>query len=102
MCGIAGLLGGKDLDLRLVIGLMVRSIRYRGPDDAGNWVDPEVGVALGHARLSILDLSSEGHQPMRSAGGRYLLSYNGEIYNFTELRAELERLGAAFRGHSDT
>lgn len=102
MCGIAGLLGGHNLDLRPVIASMVRSIRYRGPDDAGDWVDPGAGVALGHARLSILDLSSEGHQPMKSAAGRYRLSYNGEIYNFVELRAELERAGAAFRGHSDT
>jgi len=102
MCGVAGLLGESDLDLRSVIAAMVRSIRYRGPDDAGDWVDPGAGIALGHARLSILDLSSEGHQPMKSAGGRYLLSYNGEIYNFADLRVELEGVGARFRGHSDT
>jgi len=102
MCGIAGLLSQSRTDLDATVAQMVASIRYRGPDDSGVWTDPSAGVGLGHARLSILDLSPEGHQPMSSRTGRYVLSYNGEVYNFAELRSELETCGAAFRGHSDT
>ena len=72
------------------------------PDDGGSWVDAEAGIALAHRRLSILDLSPLGHQPMASADGRYVMAYNGEVYNFAALREELEPLGHAFRGHSDT
>ncbi len=102
MCGIAGIVGHASADLARTVEAMVAAIRYRGPDDAGIWCDPVVGLGLGHARLSILDLSPEGHQPMRSAGGRYVISYNGEVYNFLDLRRELEDRGAKFRGHSDT
>ena len=80
---------------------MVRAITHRGPDDEGVWVD-EAGVALGHRRLSIQDLSSCGHQPMQSFCQRYTVVFNGEIYNFRDLRAELEKQGALFKGHSDT
>lgn len=81
---------------------MARVLSHRGPDDEGVWVDAPAGIALGHRRLSVIDLSPEGHQPMPSSSGRYLISFNGEIYNFQEIRAELEPLGHRFRGHSDT
>jgi asparagine synthase (glutamine-hydrolysing) len=81
---------------------MIETMRYRGPDDSGAWCDAAVGLGLGHARLSILDLSPEGHQPMVSASGRYAMTFNGEVYNFAELRRELEAVGVRFRGHSDT
>lgn len=87
---------------------MARTIAHRGPDDSGLWVDEAAGVALGHRRLSILDLSPAGHQPMVSASGRYVIAFNGEIYNHLELRADLEKTNAggtaamAWRGHSDT
>jgi asparagine synthase (glutamine-hydrolysing) len=82
---------------------MTDCIAHRGPDDAGVWVDEAYGVALGHRRLSIIDLSPAGHQPMASGCGRYVTVYNGEIYNYRELRAELESTAEiAWRGHSDT
>ena len=83
---------------------MTAPLIHRGPDDEGLWCDDEAGIGLGQRRLSIVDLSPQGHQPMTSASGRYVLSYNGEIYNHTQLRAELEAGGLAppWRGHSDT
>ena len=78
--------------MRATVQRMVSAIRYRGPDNSGVWSDHAAGLALGHARLSILDLSPEGHQPMLSTSGRYVISYNGEVYNFSELRTELGRL----------
>lgn len=106
MCGVAGFLssdGGKDTEgLSNAVARMTERLSHRGPDDAGVWTDAEAGIALGHRRLSIIDLSPEGHQPMISAAGRYVVIYNGEIYNFRELRRELEAAGAVFRGHSDT
>src|SRR5690348_3709448 len=81
---------------------MARSLAHRGPDDEGAWVDPVAGVALGNRRLAIIDLSPGGHQPMRSASGRYVITFNGEIYNFEELRKELAAGGCGFRSHSDT
>ncbi len=101
MCGIAGFLGrAPRLEMEAQLEAMAGSLRHRGPDDAGVWADPEAGAGLAHRRLSILDLSAEGHQPMRSADGRYVIVYNGEIYNFADLRAELP--AQRFRGHSDT
>ena len=78
------------------------AIAHRGPDDAGTWADPGAGLVLSHRRLSILDLSPEGHQPMLTRDGRWALVFNGEIYNHGALRAELATLGHSFRGHSDT
>ncbi|HEX5818292.1 MAG TPA: asparagine synthase (glutamine-hydrolyzing) [Gemmatimonadales bacterium] len=103
MCGIVGVLGPSHVD-EAVLQSMCRAVHHRGPDDSGTWLDGEAGVGLGHARLSILDLSCAGHQPMLSAGGRYAMVFNGEIYNHLELRAEIaRRAGAiAWRGHSDT
>ena len=83
-------------------GSMTRTIVHRGPDDGGIWVEDGGRVALGNRRLAIVDLSPEGHQPMESPDGRFLITYNGEVYNFEELREELERLGVGLRGHSDT
>lgn len=106
MCGIAGLLDPERRStgdaLEGLAENMACLLRHRGPDASGVWTEPEAGVALGHARLSIIDLSAAGAQPMASASGRYVLSYNGEVYNAGELRADLEQEGHLFRGHSDT
>ncbi len=91
-----------DGELKALAGRMGDAVLHRGPDDRGVWTDEAAGIGLAHRRLSILDLSPLGHQPMASANGRYLMAYNGEIYNFAQLRAALEPLGHAFRGHSDT
>jgi asparagine synthase (glutamine-hydrolysing) len=81
---------------------MASRLRHRGPDAQGIWIDPKAGVAFGHTRLAIIDLSPAGAQPMVSSCGRFVLSYNGEVYNAPEIRAELEAAGRKFRGHSDT
>jgi asparagine synthase (glutamine-hydrolysing) len=81
---------------------MAGALRHRGPDDAGTWIDGGGRVALGHRRLAVLDLSSRAHQPMISACGRFVIVFNGEIYNFVELSRELKAMGHVFRGHSDT
>ena len=81
---------------------MTNTMSRRGPDGHGKWVDDVAGVALGHRRLSVIDVSDAGHQPMLSSCGRYVIVYNGEIYNFKELRKELEAKGRVFKGHSDT
>jgi asparagine synthase (glutamine-hydrolysing) len=106
MCGIAGFrsTGAPHAPERLarIARTMTATLAHRGPDDTDVWLDPEAGLALGHRRLSIIDLTAAGRQPMASACGRYVITYNGEIYNFRALRAELEQRGHAFRGHSDT
>ncbi len=128
MCGVAGYLQfsrqGLD-DLTAGLARMTDRLVHRGPDDGGTWIDADVGIALGHRRLSILDLSPQGHQPMLSASGRYVIAFNGEIYNYRALRSELEAAlaftpaiaqgekrqsgslpggerGIKWRGHSDT
>ena len=112
MCGIAGIWdgngrgeGSRDTGhVSVLAGLMADALSHRGPDDRGVWADPGYGLALGHRRLSIVDLSEAGHQPMLSEEGRYVLSLNGEIYNFPELRRELDGSTSPpnWRGHSDT
>jgi len=105
VCGICGIYrpdGGDAGDLRSVAARMTDTLVHRGPDDAGVWGDPSGRVALGNRRLAIIDLSPAGHQPMVSDDGRVAVTYNGEIYNFQELRQELERAGRRFAGYSDT
>lgn len=104
MCGVVGYwTKSPEADRAAQIGHMTEQISHRGPDDSGTWLDENVNLALGHRRLSILDLSAAGHQPMISACGKYVLSYNGEIYNHQELRHELAKdTNIKWRGHSDT
>src|SRR5947207_11441185 len=104
MCGISGfLLSRATLPAAAAearLWRMIATVRHRGPDDEGVWTDGRAGLA--HARLSIIDLSPAGHQPMASASGTAWITYNGEIYNFAEIRQELEALGYPFRSRSDT
>src|SRR5918999_533147 len=106
MCGISGVCNARPAANReamsAVATAMADAIAHRGPDDSGTWVDPDAGVAFGFRRLSIIDLSELGHQPMASGSGRYVLVFNGEIYNFQQIRRELTACGHSFRGHSDT
>ncbi len=105
MCGLTGYWeskGESETVLRRQVKQMAETLSHRGPDDSGLWVDPVVGIAFGFRRLSIIDLSPNGHQPMHSADGRYVIIFNGEIYNYLELRKGLEQLGRSFRGNSDT
>ena len=106
MCGIAGFVdhspAAGQYNMAAVATRMAGTLVSRGPDDSGEWVERENGIGLAHRRLSIIDLSTSGHQPMLSSDGRYVLVYNGELYNFQELRVELEARGQPFRGHSDS
>ena len=106
MCGFVGFLGGLAAQGQLgdeaMLKLMANTIANRGPDDAGFWTDAEQRVGFGHRRLSIVDLSPAGHQPMASDSGRYVIAFNGEIYNHMDCRAALAMTGAGWRGHSDT
>jgi asparagine synthase (glutamine-hydrolysing) len=105
MCGIAGLLHLRGIgagDPAALARMMVDTLAHRGPDGAGAWGDAEVGIGLGHRRLAIVDLSQTGAQPMHSADGRFIITFNGEVYNFRELRRDLEADGHKFRGTSDT
>jgi len=117
MCGLAGLwrplpagagsaggLPSTDTELTRCVRSMADALRHRGPDDTGVWVAAEIGFALGHRRLSIVDLSMAGHQPMASADGRWVIAFNGEIYNHLELRLEIaaQVIDQDWQGHSDT
>ncbi|HVO04059.1 MAG TPA: asparagine synthase (glutamine-hydrolyzing), partial [Candidatus Cybelea sp.] len=106
MCGIAGLLnlsgGVPEAELKQRVDLMTRQMAHRGPDADGHWRDGKNRCHLGHRRLSILDLSDAGRQPMLDASGRYAITFNGEIYNFLELRRALEQQGHRFKTRCDT
>src|ERR1700722_19235 len=104
MCGIGGWIGDVcELQLaQAQLSGMMASMRHRGPDGSGTWISPERSVSLGHNRLSIIDLSSAGSQPMVNEDNGDVLVFNGEIYNFQELRYELETKGFRFRSKSDT
>lgn len=108
MCGFSGFLGGassyRGMDAQAVLQRMTDAIAHRGPDDAGYWHDAGGQIWLGHRRLAIVDLSPAGHQPMQSSSGRFMMVFNGEIYNHLQLREEMEASGLApgWRGHSDT
>src|SRR4051794_12632155 len=102
MCGIAGVFGDPRIDAA-ILTRMARAIAHRGPDDEGIWLDPEAGIGFAHRRLAILDPSPAGHQPMLSASGRFVVTFNGEIYNHLDLRRDLESAGQnpSWRGGCD-
>ena len=106
MCGFSGFISSQTFPegSASLLWTMGQAIHYRGPDDRGYWVDESAGVGLSHQRLSVVDVSPAGHQPMHSACGRYVIAFNGEIYNHHDLRARLESAGEApvWCGHSDT
>ncbi len=109
MCGLTGFLGGFSADLSLdkaiiVLRRMTDSILHRGPDSDGHWLDADAGIAMGHRRLAIVDLTAAGAQPMESVSGRYVIAFNGEIYNHLAIRTDLQNDGQApaWRGHADT
>jgi asparagine synthase (glutamine-hydrolysing) len=105
MCGIAGLMLSRPATAEALaarVGVMNAALAHRGPDGDGVWTQPDAGLALAQRRLAIVDLSPTGAQPMLSASGRFAMTYNGEIYNFRELRLELEAAGVRFRGTSDS
>lgn len=108
MCGFCGFVdlsgAGNSGSHGRILEKMTNQIAHRGPDDSGQWLEPDIGLALGHRRLSIVDLSPEGHQPMVSEAGRYVIVFNGEIYNYRDVRKKLESGNAniGWRGHSDT
>jgi asparagine synthase (glutamine-hydrolysing) len=108
MCGLAGMLGSHEMhdpsSAIVLLEHMAKAIIHRGPDDAGHWFDINKCIGLTHRRLSVVDLSPAGHQPMVSPSARFVIAFNGEIYNHLDIRTELEKLGCApvWRGHSDT
>lgn len=105
MCGITGFIATERFhkaEMADICGRMMIQIQHRGPDSEGLWLDPEQGIALGHRRLSIQDLSHSGHQPMQSRCGRFVVVFNGEIYNHLDIRQRFKSLGHIWRGHSDT
>ena len=107
MCGLIGFIGGvvSDGGAEGLLRRMSDTLIYRGPDDGGYWYDAEQRIGLGHRRLSIVDLSVAGHQPMVSVSGRYVIAFNGEIYNHLELRGKVQEASGKeqkWRGHSDT
>src|SRR5207245_5678875 len=106
MCGIAGMIDWRTATsadaLRSIGEAMIETVRHRGPDAGDVWVEAEGGVVLGQRRLAIIDLSPGGAQPMHSADRRYVITFNGEIYNYRDIRRELQEAGRSTRGESDT
>jgi asparagine synthase (glutamine-hydrolysing) len=102
MCGLVGIVAKKRPLSASILPEMVASLRHRGPDDSGTWLAPNGRIGLGHTRLSIIDLSPAGHQPMSDAERKHWIVFNGEIYNFQEIRKELEVSGCSFTSHTDT
>ncbi|MBT4732187.1 asparagine synthetase B, partial [Candidatus Woesearchaeota archaeon] len=105
MCGIFGVLSSNlPNNVNSLVNNVLSTLHHRGPDDRGTWSDLSAGVVLGHTRLSILDLTAAGHQPMVSLSGRYIIVFNGEIYNHQSLRKELQKIKNEFiwKGGSDT
>ena len=106
MCGIVGFIDSNgrmsEDQASDLISSMCKKVIHRGPDNFGSWTERENGIYFGHQRLSILDLSPSGHQPMSYGDKRYWITYNGEVYNFIELRKDLESLGHRFCSDSDT
>ena len=102
MCGIAGIVGRDGVVSQPALVRMQAALRHRGPDDEGLWRSPSNTAALAHTRLAVIDPGPGGHQPMSSSDGRFTITFSGEVYNFRELRRELEHERAAFRTHSDT
>src|SRR5258706_8510833 len=102
MCGISGIFSSRPID-RTIVESMMMALQHRGPDAKGVYLDPTQTMALGHTRLSIIDLSADANQPFYSRDGRYVIVFNGEIYNFQEIKKELStQRSVAFRTHSDT
>src|SRR4051794_21202945 len=103
MCGICGITArpGERVNIA-TLEAMALTLRHRGPDDQGLWCSPDARVGFGHRRLAIIDLSAAGHQPMQDTTGQLTVTFNGEIYNYLELRRELEGLGHRFRTATDT
>src|SRR5690348_15904537 len=102
MCGIAGIIGGRAGEHRDAVRRMLGAMAHRGPDGSGPWASPNGRCVLGHAWLAILDLTDAAAQPMATPDGRHVLVYNGECYNFRELRRDLEGQGTPFRSSGDT
>jgi len=106
MCGLTGFITSGSANnerLQVVVHTMTDTITHRGPDDSGIWVDDQAGIALGHRRLAVQDISPQGHQPMLSVSGRFVIVFNGEIYNFRAIRRQIDtEASICWRGHSDT
>src|SRR5947209_5973749 len=102
MCGISGYIGSPKVDPRRLLQELNDAQWHRGPDAEGVWISSDRHAGFAHRRLSIVDLSVAGNQPMWSESGRYVITFNGEIYNFLRLRSELAKSGYHFRGTSDT
>src|SRR5256885_1179779 len=107
MCGIAGIIRSgtssvEPPEMTALVETMISTLVHRGPDAGGVWTDPLGRCALGHRRLSIIDTSDAGRQPMATGDGRWLITFNGEIYNFQDIRPKLEAAGVHLRGRTDT